>query len=74
MTTPTDLKALKRRLSGPLRAIPGVSGIGIPAGTLTIYLLEDADSVRKEVADLLAGEAYSAPVAFVVTGKFQPQG
>ena len=40
MTVDAELQELKRRLSPRLLSIPGVSGVGIPGGKLTVYLAE----------------------------------
>lgn len=71
--TDVDLREVKRRLSPLLLGIPGVSGLGIPGGKLTVYLAEDSEAVRKEVEAVLASEAPGTTVAYVVTGAFRPQ-
>ncbi len=68
-----DLREVKRRLSPRLLGIRGVSGVGLPGGRLTIYLAEDSESVRREVAALLESDAPDTPVTYVVTGAFRPQ-
>ena len=71
--TEVDLKERKRRLSPRLLNIRGVSGVGIPGGKLTVYLAEDSETVRKEVAAVLESDASDTPVAYVVTGPFRRQ-
>jgi hypothetical protein len=68
-----ELQELKRRLSPRLLGIPGVSGVGIPGGKLTVYLAEDTEAARREVARVLDSEASATPVTYVVTGTFRPQ-
>ncbi len=68
-----DLREIKRRLSPRLLGIRGVSGLGIPGGRLTVYLVEDSETVRKEVEAALAAEAPGTAVAYVVTGAFRRQ-
>jgi len=66
------LRGIKQRLSPRLLAVPGVAGVGIPGGTLTVYLAEDDPEIREHVASIVAAEAPGTPVAFVVTGEFRP--
>ena len=66
-----DLEALKKRLSPRLLDIAGVSGVGVSRGQLTIYLEKDSDAARRQVDQLLAGEAPDTPTRFVVTGTFE---
>lgn len=68
-----DLREVKRRLSPLLLKIRGVSGLGIPGGRLTIYLVEDSEVVRKGVEAVLASEAPDTQVTYVVTGTLRPQ-
>ena len=69
---PTDLKEIKRRLSPRVLRIRGVSGIGIPGGKLTVYLVEDRDAVKRKVASLIESETPGAPFECIVTGVFKP--
>jgi hypothetical protein len=42
VSTPAELWEIKRRLSDRLLQIPGVAGLGTPAGRLTVYLEQDS--------------------------------
>ena len=69
----SNLREKKRQLSPILLAIPGVSGIGIPGGVMTVYLQEDSESVRRQVADVVSRNTPDIPVRYVVTGAFRAQ-
>ena len=71
MESYTELQQIKRRLSPRLLGIKGVSGLGLPNGRLTVYLAEDSEVVRRDVAAVLAAEAPDTPVAYVATGPFR---
>ena len=73
MTTSADLRNIKRRLSPHLLSLPGVSGVGIPGGTLTVYLADDSESVRRQVAEVVESVVPGTPVDCVLTGTFRPQ-
>ncbi len=62
---------MKERLSPRLLAIDGVAGVGEPEGQLTIYLEEDSDLTKKQVANVLQSEAVDLPFRYVVTGEFE---
>jgi len=66
------LRGVKQRLSPRLLALPGVAGVGIPGGTLTVYLAEDTQEIRQQVTAVVAAEAPGTSVTFVVTGTFRP--
>ena len=53
--------------------MPGVSGIGIPKGQLTVYLESDSEDVRDRVREVLKTVSLEADVIFMVTGKFSKQ-
>jgi hypothetical protein len=53
--------------------LPGVSGIGVPNGRLTVYLESDSENVRERVREVLKTISPDADVAFLVTGKFAKQ-
>jgi hypothetical protein len=68
----TDVRDLKRRISPKLLRIPGVSGVGLPRGRLTVYLTEDSDKVRREVDQVVQAAAGTGlPCDYVVTGAFR---
>ena len=68
-----DPTELKRRLSPQLLDIPGVSGVGVRNGRLTVYLDADDDAVRRRVQSVVTKAAPSATPDFVVTGPFRAQ-
>lgn len=68
MPTPAELWEIKRRLSDRLLRIPGVTGLGIPAGRLAVYLEQDTQAARERAMALLNAEAPGTPVEFIVTG------
>jgi hypothetical protein len=71
--TPSDPRALKRKVSSQILQLPGVSGIGVPKGRLTIYLESDSEDVRERVREVLKTFSPDADVAFLVIGKFSKQ-
>jgi hypothetical protein len=71
--TTTDPKALKQKISPQILQLPGVSGIGIPKGRLTVYLEVDSDDVREKVRKVLDAVSPESEVAFLVTGKLTKQ-
>jgi hypothetical protein len=71
--TPTDPRSLKRKVSPQILQLPGVSGIGVPNGRLTIYLESDSKDVRERVREVLRTVSPEADVVFLVTGKFAKQ-
>ena len=73
MPLPEDPVALKRLLSPLLLEIKGVSGLGLPAGRLTVYLESDDDELRLRVQRATQEAAPGATLAFEVTGRFRSQ-
>ncbi len=71
--TSVDPKALKRKVSSQILEVPGVSGIGIPKGQLTVYLEIDSNEIRSRVREVLHSVSPEADVVFMVTGKFSKQ-
>ena len=69
----TDPKTLKQRISPQILQVPGVSGIGIPKGRLTVYLEVDSEDVRKKVRSVLDTISPESEIVFMVTGKFGKQ-
>jgi hypothetical protein len=53
--------------------LPGVSGIGVPNGRLTVYLESDSEDIRDRVREVVKTISPEADVAFMVTGKFAKQ-
>lgn len=68
-----DPKMLKQKISPRILQVPGVSGIGIPKGHLTVYLEVDSDDVRETVRKVLDTISPESEVVFMVTGKFGKQ-
>jgi hypothetical protein len=71
--THSDPRALKRKVSSQILQLPGVSGIGVPKGRLTVYLEVDSDEIREKVREVLKTVSPEADVAFLVLGKFSKQ-
>ena len=71
--TPNDPRALKRKISSQILQVPGVSGIGVPKGRLTVYLESDSEDVRDRVREVLKTVSPEADVVFLVSGKFAKQ-
>lgn len=68
-----DLRELKRVVSARLLGMPGVAGVGVPKGTLTIYLAYDSAGLRKEITRLVQDVAPNLEPDFLVTGTFEAQ-
>jgi hypothetical protein len=68
-----DPRALKRKVSSQILELPGVSGIGVPKGRLTVYLEVDSEDVRDRVREVLKAVSPEADVVFMVTRKFSKQ-
>jgi len=60
-------------VSAQILQLPGVSGIGVPKGQLTVYLEADSDDIRNRVREVLKTVSPEADVVFLVTGKFSKQ-
>jgi len=71
--TPSDPKALKRKVSSQILQLPGVSGIGVPKGRLTVYLESDSEDARERVREILKAVSPDSDVDFLVIGKFSKQ-
>jgi hypothetical protein len=68
------LLALKRRVSTALLGkVAGVSGVGLPAEGVTIYLEADDAAVRAAVSKALEPLRLKVGLHFAVTGKFARQ-
>jgi hypothetical protein len=66
-----ELQNLKRRISARLLEEPGVSGVGVPGGKLTVYLEEDSPTLRQNIQSLVSSlVGAGVAVAFRVTGVF----
>jgi len=71
MADQEDLEKIRQRLHGKLLAIDGVSGVGVGAGRIHIYLAGDHPHVRDAVDRVLQSEAPDVPHAYFVTGEFR---
>ena len=72
MSAPAELAALKDKVSAAvLKKVAGVSGIGLPAQGITVYLEVDSPEVRAAVAKAVAPLKLEAPLHWLVTGKFE---
>jgi hypothetical protein len=72
MTSPGDLAELKSQVSAAiLKKVPGVTGVGLPAQGITIYLEADTAEIRAAVQKAIEPLKLAVPVHWQVTGKFQ---
>jgi hypothetical protein len=67
-----DIQGIKRRLSPLLLRLPGVSGVGSAGGKLAVYLSEDSERVRRDVAAVVEAEAPDTSITYILTGTFRP--
>jgi hypothetical protein len=65
-----DLPALKKRVSAEVLKLPGVSGVGLPARGITVYLADDSAEVRDRVSAKIESLKLAVDVHLEVTGKF----
>ena len=71
MTTP-DLAKLKGRVSDALLGkVSGVTGVGLPAQGITIYLEADTPEIRAAVEKAIEPLRLPVQIQWQVTGKFQ---
>ncbi|MDA1095200.1 MAG: hypothetical protein O3A25_18330 [Acidobacteria bacterium] len=69
-----QLAEWKRRVSAAvLGKVTGVSGVGLPAQCITVYLEADDDAVRTAVQKAVTPLKLPVPVHFSVAGKFERQ-
>lgn len=67
-----QLAEWKRRVSaGVLGKVAGVSGVGLQAQGITVYLETDDDAVREAVRKAVEPLGLPAPLHFSVSGKFE---
>jgi hypothetical protein len=72
MGSTEDLAGLKSQVSAAvLKKVPGVTGVGLPAQGITIYLEADTAEVRAAVQKALEPLRLPVQVHWQVTGKFQ---
>jgi hypothetical protein len=68
----TELGELKNQVSAAvLKNVKGVSGVGLPAQGITIYVEADTPEIRDEVAKAVKPLKLTVPLHWVVTGKFK---
>jgi len=65
-----DHRAIKDKVSAAVLKLPGVSGVGMPARGLTIYLEDDSAELRGRVAAAVEKLKVPVTVHWEVTGKF----
>ena len=73
MTAPKALAAIKRKLSGTLLDVPGVSGVGLRGDHVVVYLESDDPRTRGEAEAIVRKIAPSTPVVYEVTGRLEKQ-
>ena len=67
-----ELGKLKNKLSAALlNKVDGVSGVGLPAQGITIYLEVDTPEVRAAVAKVVEPLNLGVQLHWVVTGRFE---
>ena len=67
-----ELGELKNQVSAAvLKKVKGVSGVGLPAQGITIYLEADTTEVRAAVAKAVEPLKLAVPLRWLVTGKFE---
>ena len=67
-----ELGELKNQVSAAvLKKVKGVSGVGLPAQGITIYLEADTPEIRAEVAEAVKPLKLAVPLHWLVTGKFE---
>lgn len=72
MSSPCDLVEIKNQVSAAvLKKVPGVTGVGLPAQGLTIYLKKDTEEIRAAVLKAIESLKLDLPVNWQVTGEFQ---
>ncbi len=72
MTSPRDLAALKSQVSSAvLKKVPGVTGVGLPAQGLTVYLTADTAEVRAAVLKAIEPLKLDVPLSWQVTGEIR---
>lgn len=72
MTEPrSDPRKLKQLISDHVLRVDGVTGVGIPGGTLTVYLARDDAHTRERVEQLLRRHAPGVRHSISITGEFR---
>ncbi len=71
MSSDPVLTKTKRLVSKAVLTIDGVSGVGLPAQGLTIYLDKDEPGVRQRVTKALVKLRLTTPIHWEVTGRLK---
>jgi hypothetical protein len=67
----SDLAEVKSQVSAALlKKVEGVTGVGLPAQGITIYLEADTSEIRAAVQKAIEPLKLAVPVHWEVTGKF----
>ena len=67
-----EIGELKNQVSAAvLKKVKGVSGVGLPAQGITIYLEADTPEIRAAVAKAVEPLKLTVPLHWLVTGKFE---
>ncbi len=69
----SSLAEVKRRLSPHLLDLEGVTGVGLPGGQLTVYLVADSEEVRRRVREVIGLFVPEVEPRFEVTGPLRSQ-
>ena len=67
------LTTLKDALAGQLLALEGVTGVGVGADALHVYLIADDPSTREKADKIIHSLANDVNVKYLVTGQFSAQ-
>lgn len=72
MRPPEELGEIKNRVSAALlKKVKGVSGVGLPAQGITIYLEADTVEIRAAAVKAMEPLKLAVPIHWLVTGKFE---
>lgn len=72
MRLPEELGEIKNRVSAALlKKVKGVSGVGLPAQGITIYLEADTVEIRAAAVKAMEPLKLAVPIHWLVTGKFE---
>jgi hypothetical protein len=65
------LLKVKEVVAPALLAIDGVSGAGVGADALNVYLAEDNPAVRERVRNIVSAASPETRINFIVSGSFR---
>lgn len=74
MPTAAELAAAKRKVSAAVLRLPGVSGVGLPAQGLTVYLEDSSPVLQARIAQAIESLHITVPVHWQVSGPFRAGG